>query len=263
MNPFRQFLGIRHFFGALVPGCVWIAAVVILLAGKGSLVSAARGISASDLTILLGIGFLAGFVLQSFSFRVGTALASSPVLKKKPFNVLRWGHGNTEYYSNYATTVRQKAEAALKEESQVAFQIPEEVKKGIGKTGDGKGKKQNDPDLTFLFCKRTIVERSARLADELEGIEADINLLATLPLPLAFFTLALAYRAFMSWQPAVLCLLVLLLGFALICLALVQLQDMQEGEKTVCFEIFLVLADAPSDQRRPEAKRRERTTAQN
>lgn len=227
------FLGLRLFFGALVPGCVWVGAVASFVFPSGtSLLDTVRCITVPELSLLLGISFLAGYVVQPVSYRAAVCLSSGRWLDIRLFAFLRWGQQKGGNYKGFADDVREKATAELEKRFPIANKCL------------ATNNLQGEPELLFAFCKKIIILQSDRLGKMLDEVEGDINLLASLPLPLTVLTAALIrlFRHSPAW-----CGATILLGLVLVCLLLVQLREVIQGEKRTCFEMFLILTGPAHD----------------
>src|SRR5437870_272916 len=92
MKPSELYLGARRFFGALIPGCIWVTAVGLCIVATPLSKFVDWGhVGAIQVSMFLGISYLVGVVLQPVSFHTATSVASSRLLVNSAVSRLRWG----------------------------------------------------------------------------------------------------------------------------------------------------------------------------
>lgn len=243
MKPSDLFLGIRQLFGAAVPGCIWTIALGLCISATSiNQFVAWKDIEGIQVAAFLGISFLLGKILQPLAFGIATELAASRLFVNKLFNVFRWQGG--EGHVEFANRVTERVKSVVNDHVATVLK----GKEGSAWSTDADTKRREESHL-FELCKKIIVERSERLGKELEEREGDINLVASIPLPLILLTVAVAQRASelttlnLRWDSTTWCWLIPATGFAVVCVLLIQVYEMMESERRACFEIFLTLTE--------------------
>lgn len=244
MKVFGFPLGTRLLFGAFVPGCVWVAALVIGLRGICFLKGATMNVSTPEFSVLVGISFLVGFAMLPLSYMCAAKIARQDWAKQTLVKVFRLDRqpGNTPGRAACLCKARKAAWKVLKDQfGEAARLIAPAVEDG-----------QPDSEPLVALCKKTVLLRSERLGKDLDAIENEINILAALPLPLAVLTAALAVRAALWWHSAGPWVGIAAAGLLLVCTLLARLGGVMESEKRTCLEMFLILADSQGGEQRPK-----------
>lgn len=102
--------------------------------------------------------------------------------------------------------------------------------------------------LLFQACKKIVVERSERLGKMLADYEGDINLPASIPLPLGILIGALFRRVDqftpnLTWRTETWSWLVPVVGLVVVGVLLFALDESRAAEERVGFEAFLTLEE--------------------
>ena len=216
------FINGRYFFGFVLPGAMWIVALVLLLMSPdcvGDFIKTARP---GQWVALLIAGLLVGHAIGPYCFNLvkwlsgimhnrlpllnlgpererldGDGSSRAKELKSRVKDIIRQRYGDEEYYLNLS-----------------------------------------DNDL-HLFCKRTVLEKTEKLFDKLAEFENEVNLRAMFVLPL------LALAAAWWWKvPVYHWIVPLLLAVAALLLCTRVYPVVCDEYKSV-YEMFLLVTDKP------------------
>lgn len=283
MRPSEFFIGPRGFFGALVPGSVWVVAALLLLSERSLpvVLEAAQNAGVIQVLSFLTAGFVAGLMFRNLSFFLAIRMA----MRLRKLKVLVWE--TAERNRSYANALRNRTkkvveltrpeikrvitvdqEFILDKEVPRSAQDHRSILERFTSVFDGFNKqkraqiraerevefhKRQQEALLFEFCKAEIAERSERFSRLLEEKEGEIILVAGLLLPLVALDLALLLRSAeipllpVRFDAPTWCGILIVSGIGLFTLMLYTLLDMHESVRRGCFEMYLLLNDAASD----------------
>jgi hypothetical protein len=182
MKPSDFFITSRQLFGLLIPGTVWVSALVLILV-KTDVLRLMNYVGEANLAGCLGfllVAFILGTILQYPSFALTAYCAA------------KWGRFRNWIGSdpNYPDTQahRKKVRDVIwakygnlqKWEALWGVQPPQVL-----------ADEQKSQHEVFALCKRSILSRAPAMARRLLDHEDEINLLGMLPLPTTLFAVAL------------------------------------------------------------------------
>jgi len=161
--PKDYFLNARYLFGFLAPGTLWIASASLLLGSDPF--QALRSMNFASGIALLAAGFVVGHVIAPWSFGFGIRLSRG----------LEW----------LVDSVRRRNSPSLDEQKERA--IVDHARALLVSRCQNKEYVEALPDADFTkLCKRILLQANARVAQEIDELEAEINLRTGFAAPLLF-----------------------------------------------------------------------------
>lgn len=266
MKPSDFFIGSREFFGALIPGLIWLAAFVLIFIDKsiyGVLIYASSTNWVGALSFA-GLALLLGTLLQSraFSFarRVHRFLREVEQPDSKYPRISRFlGNRFLErYLLEDSASMCHRRGLIEQAQSRIRGHMKGAYQSLNGEKMDLADQLYQGERQIFTACKRSVLARSPELGRLLKEKEAEVNLIGTLPLPLLFLTLGLLLHSRdISELPLRFNHLSLLWDFAIgvfavvaITYLLLRFHASRKEEVRMCLESFLLiecaLAESPT-----------------
>jgi hypothetical protein len=257
MKPSDFFIGSREFFGALIPGLIWLIAAVLIFVDQSipKLLVYASSTNWIGALSFAGLALLIGTLLQSTSFSLSRAVhrflreAEQPNSRFRRMNhflnyrLIRRYLGETISPMSHHTALLAEVEKKLQRDTTSPY-LNIKSEKVDTKDQLYKGERQ-----VFTACKRSVLARSSELGRLLKEKEVEVNLIGTLPLPLLFFALGfLLHSADVSLLPLRFNQVSWLwnVGVAVVTLIIVahlllRFHDLRKQEVRMCLESFLLI----------------------
>lgn len=250
MKPSDFFVDSRRFFGALIPGILWVTAIVLITVETHILPLLDYASKANLIGVLsyVGISFAIGSLLQSFSFWLSETIVSLPIFKPAQMNY------REKLLEQVGEIIKERTKPAkVHMEGKGVHDFPDLA--GEDFTDDDAPKRHYGEWQVFNACKRTVTARSAELATELKEKEAEINLIGTLLPPLLLLILGLWFRLTEISELPVRWLYYPWL-FGSICIFLLAIwrlprrfHILREEEYRICLETFLLIDSGLTESR--------------
>jgi hypothetical protein len=199
MKPSDFFIGSREFFGALIPGLIWLAAIVLIVVDASIHRLLIHAANANWIGVLsfTGLALLIGTLFQYRSFNISRQIhrffreAEQPNSNYPRTSRFLNSRFVKRYFGEPLAPMAYRAALLKQAEEKIRERIQNVYPNLEGQHFDLKDQLYQGERQVFTACKRSVLARSPELGRALKEKEAEINLIGTLPLPLFFFTIGL------------------------------------------------------------------------
>lgn len=284
MKPADFFIGSREFFGSLIPGLLWLIAIVLLLVNASiqNLLEFAVDANWIEPLSFIGLSLLIGTLLRHISFNFSRRVHKFLREAEQPHSrypkisrflnsrIVKRFIGESLAPMPYRTALLTKAERMINERLQDAYpnlksspsdppdQLQDAYPRLEGVHFDPADRLYQGERQVFTACKRSVLARSQELGRALKEKEAEINLIGTLPLPVALLALGLLSHAGdiselmlrMKGQPCLWVTGIIVVAVTAFVHLLLRFHALRKEETRVCLETFFLLEYGLAESRK-------------
>jgi hypothetical protein len=268
MKPSDFFIGSREFFGALIPGLIWLAAAVLIFINVSihKMLVYASNTNWIGALSFAGLALLVGTLLQSRSFSFSRMVhkflreAEQPNSKYPRIKRFLSNHSVKRYFGEPFAPMSYRSALFEQAEKKIRGNIKSVYPNLKGEHFDPTDQLYQGERQIFTACKRSVLARSPELGHLLKEKEVEVNLIGTLPLPLFFFALGLLLHSRdISELPLRVNHLSWLWSFGIVAVALVavihlllRFHALRKEEVRMCLESFFLIGYGMAENRKPD-----------
>ena len=268
MKPSDFFIGSREFFGALIPGLIWLAAAVLIFINESihKMLIYASSTNWIGALSFAGLALLVGTLLQSLSFNFSRMVhrflreAEQPNSKYPKINRFLSNRFIKRYVGEPFAPMSYRSALLKQAEKKIRGDVKSTYPNLKGEHFDPTDQLYQGERQVFTACKRSVLTRSPELGRLLKEKEVEVNLIGTLPLPLFFFALGLLLHSTdISELPLRVNHLSWLWSLGIVAVALVavthlllRFHALRKEEVRMCLETFFLIEYGMAESRKPD-----------